>query len=96
MMLGANMAKYDLSALKKADVAGEALNPEVFERFLEYTGVKLHEGFGQTETAVMVFTNQWTEPRPGAMGMPAAGRSQGRRPGKGRSEVLERRPHRPS
>ncbi|MBR5153860.1 MAG: AMP-binding protein [Alphaproteobacteria bacterium] len=73
MMIQADMAKYDLSALKKADVAGEALNPEVFERFLEYTGVKLHEGFGQTETAVMVFTNQWVEPRPGAMGMPAAG-----------------------
>ena len=73
MMINTNMDKFDLSSLVKADVAGEALNPEVFERFLEYTGVKLHEGFGQTETAVMVFTNQWVEPRPGAMGMPAAG-----------------------
>ena len=73
MMIQADMSKYDLSALKKADVAGEALNPEVFERFMEYTGVKLHEGFGQTETAVMVFTGPWTDPRPGAMGLPAAG-----------------------
>lgn len=73
MMIHADMAKYDLSSLKKADVAGEALNPEVYERFLEHTGVKLREGFGQTETCVMIFTNEWIEPKPGAMGMPAAG-----------------------
>ena len=73
MMIHANMANYDLSALKKADIAGEALNPEVYERFLEKTGIKLHEGFGQTETCVMLFNNQWIEPKPGSMGMPAAG-----------------------
>ena len=73
MMIHADMAKYDLSSLKKADVAGEALNPEVYERFYDYTGVKLREGFGQTETCVMIFTNEWIEPKPGAMGMPAAG-----------------------
>ncbi len=73
MMIRADMTKYDLSSLTKADVAGEALNPEVYERFLENTGVKMHEGFGQTETCVMIFTNEWIEPRPGSMGMPAAG-----------------------
>ena len=73
MMIHANMSNYDLSALKKADIAGEALNPEVYERFLEKTGIKLHEGFGQTETCVMLFNNQWIEPKPGSMGMPAAG-----------------------
>lgn len=73
MILSANMSKYDLSALKKASVAGEALNPEVFERFMEKTGVKMREGFGQTETCVMLFNNPWIEPKPGSMGMPAAG-----------------------
>jgi acetyl-CoA synthetase len=73
MMIHADMTKYDLSSLKKADVAGEALNPEVYERFYDNTGVKLREGFGQTETCVMIFTNEWIEPKPGAMGMPAAG-----------------------
>ena len=73
MIVNTNMDKYDLSALKKADVAGEALNPEIYEKFLERTGVKMHEGFGQTETSVLLFTNQWVEPRPGSMGMPAAG-----------------------
>ena len=73
MLIHADFSKYDLSSLKKADIAGEALNPEVFERFLELTGIKLHEGFGQTETCVMLFCNEWIEPKPGSMGVPAAG-----------------------
>lgn len=73
MLIHADASKYDLSHLKKADVAGEALNPEVYERFFDMTGIKLHEGFGQTETCVQLFTNQWIEPKPGSMGMPAAG-----------------------
>ena len=73
MLIHADISKYDLSKLVKADVAGEALNPEVYERFLDMTGIKLHEGFGQTETTIQLFTNQWIEPKPGSMGMPAAG-----------------------
>ncbi|MCR5194641.1 MAG: AMP-binding protein [Alphaproteobacteria bacterium] len=73
MLIHADASNYDLSAWTKADVAGEALNPEVYERFLEMTGIKLHEGFGQTETCIQLFTNQWIEPKPGSMGMPAAG-----------------------
>ncbi len=73
MLLHADMTKYDLSALTKADIAGEALNPDVYDRFLDKTGIKLREGFGQTETCVMLFNNPWIEPRPGSMGMPAAG-----------------------
>ena len=73
MIIHADMSKYDLSKLTKADIAGEALNPEVYERFLEKTGIKLREGFGQTETCVMLFNNPWIEPKPGSMGMPAAG-----------------------
>ena len=73
MLIHADASRYDLSHLKKADVAGEALNPEVYERFYDMTGIKLHEGFGQTETTIQLFTNQWIEPKPGSMGMPAAG-----------------------
>ena len=73
MLIHADFNKYDLLSLKKADIAGEALNPEVFERFYKATGIKLHEGFGQTETCIMLFCNEWIEPKPGSMGMPAAG-----------------------
>lgn len=73
MLIHGDLSKYDLSSLTKVDIAGEALNPEVYDRFLAQTGIKLREGFGQTETCVMLFTNEWIEPRPGSMGMPAAG-----------------------
>ncbi len=73
MMMHADMSRYDLSSLTKADVAGEALNPEVFERFLKKTGIKMREGFGQTETCILLFNNEWIEPKVGSMGMPAAG-----------------------
>jgi len=73
MLLHADMSHYDLSHLQKAEIAGEALNPEVYERFYRATGIKMREGFGQTETCVMLFNNPWIEPKPGSMGMPAAG-----------------------
>lgn len=73
MLLHTDLSKYDLSSLVKADVAGEALNPEVYEHFMESTGIKMREGFGQTETCIMLFNNPWIEPKPGSMGMPAAG-----------------------
>ena len=73
MIIHTDMKRFDLSKLKKATIAGEALNPEVYERFLNETGIKMREGFGQTETSVLLFNNQWIEPKPGSMGKPAAG-----------------------
>lgn len=61
---------YDLSALKYATIAGEALNPEVFNKFKQYTGLKLMEGFGQTETVLVIANRPGTEPKPGSMGKP--------------------------
>jgi acetyl-CoA synthetase len=61
---------YDLSSLKYATIAGEALNPEVFKKFYEYTGIKLMEGFGQTETVLLVANTPGMEPKPGSMGKP--------------------------
>lgn len=61
---------YDLSSLQYATVAGEALNPEVYNRFLEYTGLKLMEGFGQTESTLVIANRPGTTPKPGSMGKP--------------------------
>ena len=63
-------SKYDLSSLKYCTIAGEALNPSVFDKFYELTGIKLMEGFGQTETTLTVCTFPWTTPKPGSMGLP--------------------------
>lgn len=66
-----DLSKYDLSSLKYGTTAGEALNAEVFKRFKEITGIKLMEGFGQTETTLVLATTTWMEPRPGSMGRPS-------------------------
>lgn len=68
-----DVKKYDISSLKYCTNAGEALNPNVFERWYELTGIKLHEAFGQTETTATVGTYPWIEPRPGSMGKPNPG-----------------------
>ena len=65
-----DVTKYDLSSLKYCTIAGEALNPAVFEAFYKLTGVKLMEGFGQTETTLTICTFPWTTPKPGSMGLP--------------------------
>jgi acetyl-CoA synthetase len=65
-----DMSRYDLSSLRYCTIAGEALNPAVYEAFFSLTGVKLMEGFGQTETTVTVATFPWMEPKPGSMGVP--------------------------
>lgn len=66
-----DLSKYDLSSLKYATIAGEALNPEVFNIFYKNTGIKLMEGFGQTETTCIVANLRGMEPRPGSMGKPS-------------------------
>jgi acetyl-CoA synthetase len=65
------MEGFDLSSLKYATTAGEALNPEVYNKFYQYTGLKLMEGFGQTETTLTVFNWIGMEPKPGSMGKPS-------------------------
>ena len=65
-----DMSKYDLSSIRHATIAGEALNPEVFNRFYELTGIKLMEAFGQTETTLTIGNFIGDEPRIGSMGRP--------------------------
>ncbi|HEX2934983.1 MAG TPA: AMP-binding protein [Bacteroidales bacterium] len=68
-----DLTKYNLKHLKYCVVAGEPLNPEVYKQFLDITGIKLMEGYGQTELTVVMGTYPWMEPKPGSMGMPSPG-----------------------
>ena len=65
-----DLSKYDLSSIKHATTAGEALNPEVFYRFKEATGLTIMEAFGQTETTLTVGNFVGTTPKEGSMGRP--------------------------
>ena len=65
-----DISKYDLSSLEYCTTAGEALNFSVYETFLKVTGIRLMEGFGQTETTMTLGTFPWMEPKPGSMGVP--------------------------
>ena len=65
-----DISKYDLSSLEYCTTAGEALNYSVYETFLKITGIRLMEGFGQTETTMTLGTFSWMEPKPGSMGVP--------------------------
>jgi acetyl-CoA synthetase len=65
-----DMSKYDLSALKHITTAGEALNPEVFEQVYKQTGLKLMEGFGQTESVLMLGNLVGAKSKVGSLGKP--------------------------
>lgn len=66
-----DLRKRDWSGISHCTIAGEPLNPEVYNQFLAATGHKLHEGFGQTETALSLATYPWMTPKPGSMGKPS-------------------------
>jgi acetyl-CoA synthetase len=72
MMRQTDFDAHDLSCLTYCATAGEALNPDLFQFWKEHTGHTIHEGFGQTETSVIV--GNWVggpEPKPGSMGKPS-------------------------
>ncbi len=66
-----DLSQFDLSSVKHAAIAGEALNPEVFQQFYNATGLKVMEGFGQSESTVIIGNFIGMEPKPGSMGKPS-------------------------
>ena len=70
-MLQEKVEDYDLSSVEHWATAGEALNPEVFNRWEELTGKKIASGFGQTEGTVLIANFPWFESKPGTLGKPS-------------------------
>jgi len=68
MLIRGDLSKYDLSSIHHMTTAGEALNPEVFKKFKEATGLEIMEGFGQTETTLAIANLVGTAPKIGSMG----------------------------
>ena len=95
-----DLRQYDFSALRTCVVAGEPLNPEVYHRFKEMTGLSLKEGYGQTEMTLAVAVFPWMVPKPGSMGKPSPGirhrpLERARRELQGGRKGRDRRPDRP-
>ncbi len=70
-MIKEDVTKYDLSSIRHCCMAGEPLNPIVFEQWEKLTGHKLYEGFGQTEGPVLLANYEWIPPKPGSTGKPS-------------------------
>ena len=70
MLIKQDLSKYDLSSIQHASTAGEALNPEVFRQFELSTGLKIMEGFGQSESTLIIGNLAGDSHKFGAMGKP--------------------------
>ncbi len=73
MMVLEDLPRYDLSKLRHCVGAGEPLNPEVIEMWKEGTGHTIYDGYGQTETVILVANYPCMEVKPGSMGKPVPG-----------------------
>ena len=71
MLIKEDISKYDLSSIKHMTTAGEALNPEVYRKFEEATGLQILEGFGQSESTMIIGNLTGAPHKIGSMGKPA-------------------------
>ncbi len=70
MLIKQDLARFDLSSIEHASTAGEALNPEVFRQFENHTGLKIMEGFGQSESTLIIGNLAGGSHKIGSMGKP--------------------------
>jgi len=73
LLVKQDLSCFDLSKLRHCTGAGEPLNPEVIRIWHERTGLWIHDGYGQTESILLVGNLPGMEVRPGAMGKPFPG-----------------------
>ena len=71
MMVKQDISKYDFSSVKHMTTAGEALNPEVYRQFEKATGLQILEGFGQSESTMIIGNMTGAPHKIGSMGKPA-------------------------
>ena len=71
MLVKQDIEQYDLSSIKRMTTAGEALNPEEYKAFEKATGLQIREGFGQTETTLVIANLRGNKHKLGSMGKPS-------------------------
>ena len=70
MLIKQDLSRFDLSSIEHASIAGEALNPEVFRQFQKATGLEIMEGFGQSESTLIIGNLSGDSHKIGSMGKP--------------------------
>jgi len=70
MLIKQDLSRFDLSSIRHASIAGEALNPEVFRQFQNATGLEIMEGFGQSESTLIIGNLIGDSHKIGSMGKP--------------------------
>ena len=70
MLIKQDLSRFDLSSIEHASIAGEALNPEVFRQFYKATGLQIMEGFGQSESTLIIGNLLGCDHKIGSMGKP--------------------------
>ena len=70
MLIKQDLSRFDLSSIEHASTAGEALNPEVFRQFEKHTGLQIMEGFGQSESTLIIGNLAGGSHKIGSMGKP--------------------------
>jgi len=70
MLIKQDISRFDLSSIQHASTAGEALNPEVYRQFMKHTGLSIKEGFGQSESTVIIANLAGDSHKIGSMGKP--------------------------
>ncbi|MBQ4550064.1 MAG: AMP-binding protein, partial [Oscillospiraceae bacterium] len=70
MLAKQDLTRFDLSSIEHASTAGEALNPEVYQQFKAATGLPIMEGFGQSESTLIIGNINGSSHKLGSMGKP--------------------------
>ena len=70
MLIKQDLSRFDLSSIRHASTAGEALNPEVYKQFKKHTGLSIREGFGQSESTIIIGNLAGQSHKVGSMGRP--------------------------
>jgi len=73
MLVKEDLTRYRFPKLRHCTSAGEPLNPEAIAVWKEHTGLTIHDGYGQTETIIIVANMPGMPIRPGSMGRPFPG-----------------------
>ena len=70
MLIKQDLSRFDLTSIQHASTAGEALNPEVYRQFKNHTGLSIKEGFGQSESTIIIGNLTGDSHKVGSMGKP--------------------------